>query len=69
MQGGHIEIKLIIEITKLELTGDHMGIMLTIEMEKTFLGGYIGIRLFIEIAIIELNAGHIGIMLFIKITK
>ena len=32
--GGHIEIMLVIEITKIKLTGGHIGIMLIIEMAK-----------------------------------
>ena len=32
--GGHIEIMLFIEITKIKLTGSHIVIMLIIEMAK-----------------------------------
>ena len=47
---------LIIEITKLELTGGHIEIMLIIEMAKIeLIGGHIGIKLIIEMAKIESN--------------
>ena len=59
LTGRHIEIMLIIEITKIELTGGHIGIMLIIEMAKLELtGGHIaiiGIRLIIEICQIRIN--------------
>ena len=32
--GGHIKIKLVIEITKIKLTGGHIEFMLIIEMTK-----------------------------------
>ena len=57
-------------ITKLELTGGHIGIMLIIEIAKIeFTGGHIGIMLFIAITKKELSGGHIGIKLIIEIAK
>ena len=54
-------IMLLIEITKIKLTGSHIVIMLNIEMAKIKLTrGHIGIMLILEMAKIELTGGHIG---------
>ena len=68
-----------IEITIFDLTGGHIGIMLTagdikimliIEIAKIEItGGHIGILLIIEMTKSELTGGHIGIMLIIEIAK
>ena len=74
---------LFIEITKIKLTGGHIGIMLIIEMAKIEINrrpywiyciyidyqNEIGITLIIEMAKIELIGGHIGIMLIIEMAK
>ena len=64
--GGHIEIMLVIEITKIKLTGGHIELMLIIEMAKI----KINRRLYLIYANcrdgqIELTGGHIGFIVFI----
>ena len=62
---------LFIEITKIVLTGDHIGIMLIIEMAKMkkLTGGHIEFMLIIEMAKTELTGGHIEFMLIIEMAK
>ena len=51
---------LIVEITKIKLTGGHIEFMLIIEMAK------IELMLIIEITKIKLTGGHIEFMLIIE---
>ena len=52
--GGHIEIMLVIEITKIKLTKIKI-------LVNELIGSHIGIMLIIEMAKIELIGGHIGL--------
>ena len=53
---NHIKIMLVIEITKINLTGGHIKIMLVIEITKIKVTGrHIGFMLIIEMAKIEMN--------------
>ena len=53
---------LVIEITKIKLTGGHIELMLIIEMAKIEM-------LIVEMAKIESTGGHIKIMLIIEMAK
>ena len=68
--GGHIGIKLIIKMAKIEINRRPYWIILNIHIALIeLIGGHIEIMLIIEMAKIELIGGHIGIKLIIKIAK
>ena len=62
---------LFIEITKIELTGSHIGNNYTIhkECQNRIIRQPYWKYLLIETAKLELSSGHIGILLFIEIAK